>query len=257
MRVGNWWVQAGLLITQVFPKEEMDELTDEFPSRDTPGVFMTGDGHRTPPFAWTRLGEWAKFFEAFVSKKLLCCHVELYADQVEATSVPAHLEPVFRNGKVFGWEPEIYKTIQPIIETNLTMIAAASENENLNLARIIELTTKMITVSDAGYLKDIGGPASSYRILADKLRREASTQEVPSNKFSGIAKFLQDYNNAAMELRTGINNEIGKNIQLKLDRYHDHLHLITCGNAHIKYNPLYKFVEPPAGTFGIADESQG
>ena len=71
----------------------------------------------------------------------------------------------------------------------------------------------------------------------------------------GFFDFLKHYQEAAMELRTGIHPVIGAGIQRKIEKYDDHVHLISVGDAHVKVNPLYRYIQPPVGTFGVADEN--
>jgi hypothetical protein len=81
--------------------------------------------------------------------------------------------------------------------------------------------------------------------------------DLVASNISALKILLRQYYRDAMSLRTDINNMIGANIQAKIDDYPDHLHLITCGDAHITVNPLYAFITPPAGCFGVVDENQG
>jgi hypothetical protein len=48
---------------------------------------------------------------------------------------------------------------------------------------------------------------------------------------------------------------MGANIQENINKLSGDIHLITCGNVHIIDNPLYNYIEPPIGTFGVVDET--
>ena len=251
MKVRNWWVQPNLLTSGNDPTTDLANAAQAFADDYTPMIFMTGDGHRSPPFAWTSRGPWPHFFAALVNDDKICCHVELYSDAVNATSVPHNLTQVFANNKVFGWEPEVYKTIQPILEDLMRLRPKAHLGDSLDKADLRQLTSAMFRVHNMGYLMPEGLFAMKFWDKA----RASPKDPVPPSALPGLPEFLDHYDRTAMQLRTGINNVIGRNIQSKINQFPDHIHLITCGDAHIIHNPLYNFIDPPAGIFGIADQN--
>jgi hypothetical protein len=251
MRDGHWWIKPGLLTSGEDPTGEMVTASGQFADDYVPMVFMTGDAHRTPPFQWTTRGAWNHFFDDVIQANKICCHVELYADQVTVNAVPANLSAVFHNGKVFGWEPEVYKIIQGILESIIEILPQVHLGVAQSKATIRSLTSEMWRVHGHGYLQPEGVNAMNFWDLA----RTSPVDPVPVASLPGFLAFLSGHNNTAMGLRTGIHNVVGATIQKKINQYPDHMHLITCGDAHILHNPLYRFIEPPVGTFGIADEN--
>ncbi len=92
-------------------------------------------------------------------------------------------------------------------------------------------------------------------LLWQKLEK-LKVDEFPVSSLGEYLIFLKDYQKAAIRLRCIANNDIGFNIQKKIDEFPDHMHFVSCGDAHIINNPLYQYVRPPIGTFGIADEKK-
>jgi hypothetical protein len=219
-------------------------------------LFMTGDGHRNPPFVWTSRGLWGRFFRDVVQMNKVCCHVELFANQVTRDAVPDNLVQVFDNGKVFGWEPEIYQKIHTILENSPALFLDDRLNYAQHRPQIQAMVSNVSEVGDAGLLVDHSFTAVHIYSNLQVGTIEGRDDLVASN-ISALKILLRQYYRDAMSLRTDINNMIGANIQAKIDDYPDHLHLITCGDAHITVNPLYAFITPPAGCFGVVDENQG
>jgi hypothetical protein len=261
MKVGEWWVEKGVLTTSVDPTRDLEYAGEQFPDEYVPTVFMTGDGHREPPFAWTARHPWDDFFRNLVKENLICCHVEKFADAVTQDCVPVAFAPVYRNGKVFGWEPDVFKRIRDIIQRIWTLRSQLQMNGSLSKSDIAGITGRMVVVGREGYLD---GEAAIAEHLGQRARTSQS-DPVPSREVPELDDLFKIYNQNAMALRTKVHNVVGKTIQRRMDAYPGHFHLITCGDAHminttdggLVYPPLYTFVNPPTGTFGIADEHHG
>jgi hypothetical protein len=256
MKVQNWWVSPGLLISDSDPTKELSTAAKQFPSEYTPMVYMTGDGHRTPPFKWATTDTWADFFTQFIGMNKICCHVETFSDEVKASSVPKLFEPVFHNHKVFGFEPNVFKTIMDIIHFIWEIRPKISIGEAQSLSVIRSVITQMSAVHDMGYLRNEGENAMKQW---DQIRGlgKKGWDPVPAKALSYFSLFLSEYNDAAMNLRTVVNDEMGAKIQRIIKQFPDHIHMITCGDAHIYMNPLYQYIQPPLGCFGIADKQKG
>lgn len=253
MKVQLWWVKPGLLTSGIDPTKELSLVAELFPDEFTPMVYMTGDGHRKPPFLWATQGIWPEYFKEFMDINKLCCHVETFSDEVLLTSVPKLFAPVFQNQKVFGFEPDVFRTIKDILNFNWEMRSSISMGEDQSKSKIHYITKEMWRVHNLGYLKPQGLEAMRQW---DKFR-VISFDPIPAKGLPLFSDFLSSYNEAAMGLRTVVNDEIGANIMKKIKQFPDHVHLITCGDAHIFENPLYQYIQPPLGCFGIADEKQG
>lgn len=263
MKVRNWWVKPKLLTSGLDPAPELSLASVLFPDEYAPMLFMTGDGHRNPPFECTNRGVWAGFFDQVVAHNKVCCHVEVYADAVTAEAVPRHLQPVFTNRKVFGWEPECFKDIEIILEcVNALRPLAHDDQEVMPISWIRTLVDHLDAFRRS---PDAGSHLQNEKINArhylDKALKNVQVRNavnvVASSRMGGFAVLLGICNTTAMQLRTVLNDAMGRNIQAVVDRYPDHMHLITCGDAHVTTNPLYAYIEPPLGVFGIADEDHG
>jgi hypothetical protein len=254
MKVQNWWVKPNLLTSGIDPTKELSMAAEQFPDEFTPMVYMSGDGHRKPPFQWSTRGVWPGFFKQFIDMNKICCHVETFSDEVQATSVPKLFEPVFHNHKVFGWEPEVFKLTIKIIPLIWEMRSEIAQGEGLAKSKIDDIAKEMGRVRNLGYLLAEGTEATRQR---DQFYAMKNIDPIPTKALPLFSHFLSEYNRAAMQLRTVANDEIGSNIQRIIKQFPDHLHMITCGDAHILENPLYLYIQPPLGCFGVADEDQG
>jgi hypothetical protein len=250
MKVGKWWVSPGVLTSGTDPGVELAAAADQFGDEYTPMLFMTGDGHAHPSFGWTMRGHWPAFFREVVAINKVCCHVEQFANTVTAAAVPAVLADVYRNGKVFGWEPEVFKTIQRVLEAVNEMLADVLTGIAPNRGDINYLTKDMWAVHGQGQLRAEGVQAMQYWDIA----RAQNSDPVPLSALPNFGTFLRNYQRAAMQLRTGIHPVIARHLQGLIDRYPDHMHLISCGDAHLIYNALHGYLTPPPGTFGVADQ---
>lgn len=251
MKSGNWWVETGILTSGNDPSKTLSSAADQFGDEYDPMLFMTGDGHRNPPFQWVDRGVWKGSFKDLVDDDKVCCHVETYSDAVNINCVPSSLVKVFLNGKVFGWEPDFYKILQVIMETALDMLVEASRTSKYSKNDIHFVTKEMYRVHHQGHLIGEGRLAMTFWDIA----RSYNVQQVSSSSLPGFTDFLKHYQKQAMKLRTLIHPQIAGRIQKRIDEFPDHLHLITCGDAHVKINPLYGYIKPATGTFGVADQS--
>jgi hypothetical protein len=247
----NWWmVQQGFLRTTLDPSDTLGAAAEEFPDEYTPTVYLTGDGHRDPPFAWTTQNAWPGFFRDLIEADGLCVHVEEYPENVTVGSVPDLLRPLVTRGRVFGWEPAFYRTIQAVMER----CREVAGEDRLRPRDISSLARAMIEVSQAGYLRNEAIRATTFNLTAMNLIERDDL--VPMDRLVGYRQFLVAYINTAMRLRVEINDVIGGNVQRVIDRFPDNVHLVTCGNAHLVQNPLYQYIDPPPGCFGVVDTAQ-
>lgn len=249
-------MKQGLLTSVVDPTAEIASAADQFGDEFTPMIFMTGDAHRTPPFQWTTRPHWAGFFVEAVESNAICCHVEMFAEDAKRAVLPDILVRVQQNGKVFDTEPEVFRTLKDILEAIPEATSPLGFHQPLPQATIRFFANAMWRVRDMGYLRL---EATAMMGIWDQVRSQTGMPRpdpVPAASVPTLLNLLRQYNLAAMQLRTGIHNVIGATIQRRIVQYPDHIHLITCGDAHIIDNPLYNYIQPPVGTFGIADQNQ-
>jgi hypothetical protein len=249
-------VKQGLLTSVVDPTVEIATAADLFGDEYTPMIYMTGDAHRTPPFQWTTRPQWAGLFTQAVDSNVVCCHVETFEDEVRRTVLPDILRRVHQNGKVFATEPEVFRTLLQIMRAIMEVLPELAFNQPQSQATIRYLANAMWRVRDMGYMR---GEADAMMAIWDQVRSRTGVPKpdpVPVAATPTLLNLLRNYNQDAMQLRTGIHPVIGAMIQRRIVQYPDHIHLITCGDAHIIDNPLYNYIQPPAGTFGIADQNQ-
>jgi hypothetical protein len=249
MLMNKWWIKKNLLCSGLDPGSELGRVGDHLGSDYTPTLFMTGDGHREPPFSWTARGVWPDFFREMARINNICCHVEKFSHAVTKDDIPITLRPVFNNGKVFGWEPDFYIELHQVMEICLKTMSA----ETVSLDVMGKIANSLNRLANTVPLKPEAATATDYYLTGMSL----ATDPVPMAKLPKYEMFLGKLaGTRAMALRTEIHDIVGATIQRNIDRYPDHLHLITCGDAHMTCkDALYLHIKPPVGTFGVADES--
>lgn len=237
--------------------ETLGILGDPFPR-----FFMSGDGHREPPFQWTGACENLKgLFVTLASQKALCVHTEQFPENVGPKSVPLWLGDLFGQGRIFGWELSIYKHLLPVIHQCQELMWGDSLDPAKVTDDVVWLDREILRINSL--LWQIGKPAGlgmalhhSYqfrRYFQDVSLRGQKRDPTTETNYRG---FVRDYRNAALDLRTTVNPYIGKNIQSVINQYPDCTHLITCGNAHITDSPLFQYVTTtPGSANGVVDAS--
>lgn len=230
-----------------------------------PRFFMTGDGHRQPPFLWTteciRIRD---HFEALVENGSLFAHVEQHPSDVGINSVPNYMHPLLNQGRVCGWELAIYKDLEPLMNSCRDLIAQLHMDLAIAIIyqRVLEIDRDMVRL--LGLLWQIGNPpalrnaainSAAYRHYFQRVSKSQITRNLAIE--ADYSRFLLRYYNDAMALRTVVNPYIGRNIQRIINQYPNATHLITCGWTHITDNPLPHYVALPEGAHGIVDASSG
>ncbi len=227
-----------------------------------PRFFMTGDGHRSPPFAWTMACDTLKLhFQNLMLTDQLCAHVEQQQSDVRPGSVPGPLQLLYQQQRIFGWELDIYKDLLKVMELCLDVASRVSyEAPPKVLNDVVAVDKEIIRVH--ALLWKIGNPIALRNAAAQSLNYRQYYENVckakaPRNLGTErlYSQFLMGYQNIAMGLRTTVNNYIGANIQRVINQFPNCTHLITCGDAHITYNPLAQYILLPQGAVGIVDAS--
>lgn len=243
-----------------------------------PTVFMTGDGHRNPPFQWiTRCESLKQHFQDLLDRDKLCVHVEEYEDQVNCNSVPPLLKPLHTRKRIFGWELEIYRSVElywdEFATHTLILLQLDPSHPSKKLITSLE-KLHMYVCRVQKRLHQIGFPAElamseAHQEYLDyyKDRYEASLPKrfyqtlprarprMPKKEYS---KFAKEYHETALKLRTskGVHTAIGGKIRPALHRHSaGWTHLITCGKEHIDgcSNSLDRFLTLPGGENGVVD----
>jgi hypothetical protein len=252
MKVGKWWVSRGVLASGNDPTVELGGAAEQFGDEYAPMLFMSGDGHRTPGFLWATRGCWEHFFDDAINANKVCCYVETFSDRVTADMVPASFQAVYGNHKVFGWELGVFRNVQRVIDWILEWIPKMHEDVKPDLNDIQYVTREMYIIYNSGYLRAEGVRAMKWRdvVRADNGFRSDELLQL-------FLKWVKDYQRATIRLRVdpAVHRAVGGIIQRQIDQFSDHFHFISCGDAHVNdvHNPLYKFITPPPGIFGVAD----
>ncbi len=223
--------------------------------------YLSGDGHRTPPFAWAVRPAVRAHFLQLMATGDLCLHVEQHQEDVTSESIPALFDPVFVQQKVFGWELSMFKHLQPVMELVMEIMGALPQPV---LSDVVALHREMVRMDSLAW--KVGNPPWIHAALANsdtylaywKARLHANPgARIAANGATEHAYlvFLNQYQNACMALRCDANNFIAINIMNAMARFPLATHLITVGNAHLVTNPVQQYINIGADA-GLIDPSQ-
>jgi len=210
--------------------------------------YLSGDGHRTPPFAWAVRPAVRAHFLNLMATGNLCLHVEQHQEDVTDQSIPAQFDPVFVQHKVFGWELSMFKHLLPVMTLIMDVMGQLPDPA---LSDVVALHRDMVRMDALAW--SVGNPPWIHNALAQsdvflaywKLRlHENHAQRIPPNAATELnyMTFLNQYNNACMALRCDANNFIAVNIMNAMARFPNDTHLITVGNAHLVTNPVQQYI---------------
>lgn len=223
--------------------------------------FISGDGHRTPPFAWAVRPAVRPYFQELMAAGNLCLHVEQHQEDVTDQSIPALFDPVFVQQQVFGWELDMFKHLLPVMNLIMEIMGSMPTPD---LADVVTLHRHMIRMNDLAW--KVGNPPWIFAALALsdgflaywKRRLDIN----PLNRIpavgateDGYLNFLNQYNNSCMALRCDANNFIAVNLMNAMARFPNATHLITVGNAHLVTNPVQQYINIGLNA-GLIDPSQ-
>ncbi len=223
-------------------------------SEGIPRFFLTGDGHRNPPFKWIEsCKELELHFLGLMAQGQLCVHVEEHPEAIRQSSIPLKLHPLLHSKRVFGWELDIYRVLRPVMEVSMGVVG-----QEKRLTDVVYLDKEWVRIN--ALLWQIGGGSQTLRQAQSNSFKFRSYFQARSKgakkdllKEAAYDRFLLDWNRAAMVLRTDANAYIARNIQKVINQYPDATHLITCGDAHISINPLQQYIRLPEDAPGIID----
>lgn len=250
---------------KTLPKGYLSKLRDSkdvsaLLNNGTTRVFLTGDGHRHPPFEWAvSCPDLKLHFQQLMGENKLCAHVEQYPDQVDDSSVPHLLQPLVVMKRVFGWELAFYRQLEEVMKLCMELASRLHEGPVAVLSDVVAMDGGILRIRDLSwevggpqFLKDAVGTSWNFRQQYEGAAKKPPTGAAPEMLYR---TFLLGYYNNAMALRTGVNRYIGQNITRVLRQYSDSTHIITCGDAHITQDPLHMYIELPAGADGVIDAS--
>ena len=230
-----------------------------------PQFFMSGDAHRTPPFAWTDAGSIIRaHFLDRLNKGRLCAHVEQLQAAVNRASIPAFLAPLIGQNRVFGWELPIFAPLARAgaLYVNMALKLADNVVDREMLQYASQFADGVVTAQP--FLAGVGNPVglTGGLNLAERLCEyvvdviaNASANSNDTN--AAFRTELRVYRDSIMELRTGAHPYMATPIQNVIDLYPTCVHIITCGDAHITDNhPLHGYIHLPNGAVGVVDGSR-
>ncbi|HTW71704.1 MAG TPA: hypothetical protein VME47_17595, partial [Acetobacteraceae bacterium] len=132
-----------------------------------PRYFMTGDGHQEPSFQWAaKCTVMKNYFETAMKKQQLCAHVERLPRDVGAGNVPAFLQPLYQQNRIFGWELPIFAPLAKCGQLYFG-IAPALANNNIDRALVQAFSEFSHFALEAHQLvASVGSPAELVKIPA-------------------------------------------------------------------------------------------
>lgn len=223
--------------------------------------YISGDGHRSPPFAWAVRPAVRLHFLGLMAAGNLCLHVEQHQEDVTDQSIPPTFNPVFVQGQVFGWELAMFKDLLPVMNLIMEIMGNLPSPA---LADVVTLHREMIRMD--GLAWKVGNPPWIHAALAQsdvylaywrKWLGPNPGQRGPANGVTELAymTFLNQYNNSCMALRCDANNFIAVNIMNAMAAFPAATHLITVGNSHLVTNPVQQYINIGLHA-GLVDPSQ-
>ena len=229
-----------------------------------PQFFMSGDGHRNPPFQWTAAGPMMRqHFVDLMAAGRLWAHVEELPANVVVGSVPGFLAQLHAQNHIFGWELPIFQELLQSMGDSMQLAAAFNagnidnalqQNVDAFNLEIIRTTPLLVQVGNPANLTGMAGVAGQMARYVTRVR--AGEQPQTPGIDQEYQRLLIQYHNDTMGLRTSAHPYIGHNIQGIIDANAHCTHIITCGNAHITvHNPLHGFIHLPGGAIGVVDGS--
>ena len=96
-----------------------------------PRVFLTGDGHRHPPFQW--ICQHSVYFIRLCEKNKLILHVEELSEKISSDSVPPMLNRLVNEKRVFSFELKEFAEIAALRSKlqNLRLVSASDPKNPL------------------------------------------------------------------------------------------------------------------------------
>ena len=186
-----------------------------------PRYFMTGDGHQEPSFQWAaKCTVMKNYFETAMKKQQLCAHVERLPRDVGAGNVPAFLQPLYQQNRIFGWELPIFAPLAKCGQLYFG-IAPALANNNIDRALVQAFSEFSHFALEAHQLvASVGSPAELVKIpallnelgeyIVDVVAKQRPAKAETSTDYRSR---LKTYYDAIMELRTSAHEFIAAPIR--------------------------------------------
>ncbi|HUB15815.1 MAG TPA: hypothetical protein VMB34_27965 [Acetobacteraceae bacterium] len=232
-----------------------------------PKVFLTGDGHRTPAFAWTgACPSVTDFFRQALAADRLYAYVEVRPSAVAANLVPGFLAALHGQGRVIGWELSLFEQLQPSMDKSLEVATLEIDLKRLDgigpvlreFAALIDAVPEILQSNRTMDITTFDHVAAIMECLTTYQRRRAEFTVEVAKKLTNAAK---NYFNACMGLRcsASYHQAVGDAIQRNMLQAPNSIHLIACGDNHLTCNgPLQQFIGLDAlNALGWVDASHG
>lgn len=232
-----------------------------------PKVFMTGDGHRTPAFAWTgACTSVTDFFTHALAAGRLYTYVEVRPAAVTANLVPGFLAALYGQGRIIGWELPLFEQLQPSMDKSLEVATLEIDLQRLDAVgrvlgefdTLIDAVPEILRANRTMDVTTFTHVADIMECLTTYKRRRAEFKAAVAKKLTDAAK---NYFNACMGLRccASYHQAVGDTIQRSILQAQDSIHLIACGDNHITCNgPLQQFIALDVlNALGWVDASHG
>ncbi|MGL4555041.1 MAG: hypothetical protein ACRC33_28065 [Gemmataceae bacterium] len=225
-----------------------------------PRFFLSGDGHRHPPFRWLLSCSLVQnHFTGLMNLQKLFAHVEELQSDVTADSVPAPFSALHAQNRIFGWEPAIYAHLGAAMQECLALADTTLDPAVMG-RRAVALDHRMAqahalraSIGDPDDLRLLRPQAIAFREYYEGTTRMFFKKDREPAVEEKYLKFLFAYNKVGMKLRIDVNRYIGENIREVISANPDATHIITVGDAHIAEDPVQNYIALPKGVDGIVD----
>ncbi|AQS36163.1 hypothetical protein Sps_00974 [Shewanella psychrophila] len=214
---------------------------------DKPKIIMTGDGHRSPPFAYAEGNE---FIKKEAQRKQLFLYVEATQEDVD-TNINNFIPKTMQKGffakgptKVIGWEPKISQLMKKTFDDVIASLNVEQENRKSMFDGLLEQNTMIFH----SLLEENESLAIEFNTASNK--HLASID--PANQNFSEAQVANDARDI-MKIVSGswrddyINPVIGKRIAKDIMNNPNATFLISIGDCHLNVNPIQKHISRVLG----------
>ncbi|MCJ8302996.1 hypothetical protein [Shewanella sp.] len=214
---------------------------------DKPKIIMTGDGHRTPPFAYAEGNE---FIKKEAQRKQLFLYVEATQEDVDANLnnfVPKTMQKgFFAKGptRVIGWEPQMSQLMKQTFEDIMASLSIEQENRKNMFDRLLAQNTRIfdeLLEENESLAVEFNTASNKHLASIDPENKNFSDMQV-ANDARDIMRIVSgswrdDY----------INPVIGKRIAKNITENPNATFLISIGDCHLNVNPIQKHISEALG----------
>lgn len=261
-----WKVCEKGTLKQIGSVEDLTDLVGGLPQ-----FYITGDGHRDPPFKWAVESGLKPHFAELAEKGKLVAYVEEFQKNVSVNSVPASLKSLALSGRVIGFEPDVWRVLEPemqILQNQAVELMSTAKNLSDTVSKAHGAIKRVVQcagqLGNPGFILDIQEYVKVFDLYVGKVAPSGlssmftKAEKRDSNREMSHGKTLAKFNNQLMNLRTTIGNQqMAAELLKGFVKYSDSVHIVSIGKHHIDNNPIQNLLAIPKDAVGVVDPDDG